>query len=230
MRGVTSTISRSCRRGARRAEPARGPATVRRPGPLVAGLAFVGLVFLAGCAGSKMPRLYVLTPIGAVEATRDAGGPAIGVGPVVMPQYLDRAEIVTRAGGNRLQFADLDRWGGQLGDDTQRVLAQNLSDLLGTDRVALYPWSDASAIALQVTVEFVRFERDADGTVALNAFWRVTDPATLAIRATGHATIAKRIDRAARGADSYEATVDLMSDALASLSQEIAAVIESLRP
>ena len=88
--------------------PARGPASRRRPGPLAAGLALAGLVFLAGCAGGKMPRLYVLTPIGAVEATRDAGGPAIGVGPVVMPQYLDRPEIVTSA-GSRLQFADLDR-------------------------------------------------------------------------------------------------------------------------
>jgi len=223
-------ISRSCRGRACRAETARAPAVVRRPGALGAALAFAGLAFLAGCAGSKMPRLYVLTPIGAVEATRDPGGPAVGVGPVVMPQYLDRPEIVTRAGGNRLQVADLDQWGGQLGDDTLRVLAQNLSDLLGTDRVALYPWPDASAIGLQVTVEFVRFERDADGAVALNAFWRIADPTTRAMRATGHATIVKRIDRAARGAESYEATVDLMSDALAGLSQEIAAVIESLQP
>ena len=34
----------------------------------------------------------------------------VGVGPVTLPPYLDRPQLVTRAGSNRAVLADFDSW------------------------------------------------------------------------------------------------------------------------
>ena len=135
--------------------------------PLAATLSIIGLLVLAGCAGSTPSRFYVLTPIATTKAAHYPDGMAIGVGPVVIPQYLDRPQVVTRSSDNRLEVGELDQWGGRLGDNVTRVLAENLSGLLATDRVSIYPWTDPSAVGLQVTADIVAFERNAAGTVTL---------------------------------------------------------------
>jgi uncharacterized lipoprotein YmbA len=200
----------------------------RPPVPWTAILALAGLSLLAACGGGAPAQLYLLTPIRVDGAVHDPDGIAIGVGPVVIPQYLDRLAIVVRASSNRLEFGDAAEWGGRLDDDITRVLAENLSDLLGTARVAIYPWNSGASVGLQVSVEIVRFEREGKGAVTLGAFWTITDTAGGTARATRHSTITKAIDPSAKQVASYEATVDLMSDALASLSQEIAAALEPM--
>ena len=54
---------------------------------------------------------------------------AVVVASVRLPQYLERPQIVTRSGDNRLQLAEFDQWGGNLYQDMTRVLAQNLARL-----------------------------------------------------------------------------------------------------
>jgi uncharacterized lipoprotein YmbA len=212
-----------------RAPGATNPFMGRSPRPLRAILVpLIGLILLAGCAGGKVSRYYVLTPIAVGGSTAYPDGIAIAVGPVVIPQYLDRPEVVTRVGLNRLKTDDLDQWGGKLDDEVTRVLGENLSDLLATDRVSLYPWTGPTPVGLQITVDIVRFERDAGGAVTLGAFWSLIDASSSRMRAMGHSTVVRKIDRAAKAADTYEATVDLMSDALAGLSQEIADAVEAL--
>jgi len=203
--------------------------TMRRPlKPLTVIVSLIGLFLLAGCAGSTPSRYYVLTPLTAGKATHAPDGLAIGVGPVVVPQYLDRPQLVTRSSDNRLDVGETDQWGGRLSDNVTRVLAENLSGLLATDRVSIYPWTDATAIGTQVTVDIVEFERDAAGVVTLSAFWNITDVASAKILVTRRSTIVKNID--AKGAEAADATVAAMSATLATLGQEIAAVIKALPP
>jgi uncharacterized lipoprotein YmbA len=115
--------------------------------------------------------------------------------------------------------------GGRLNDNVTRVLAENLSGLLQTDRISIYPWTDATAVGIQVTADIVEFERDAGGTVMLSVFWNITDVANAKIVATRRSTIVKNVE--AKGTESYDATVAAMSAALADLSQEIAAEIKA---
>ena len=73
-----------------------------------------GILALTGCAGSESVRYYVLsaTPAGPVgAAVRDI---PVGVGPVELPEYLDRPQIVTRTSQNELNVADFDRWAESL--------------------------------------------------------------------------------------------------------------------
>jgi len=194
--------------------------------PLTVIVSLVGLLLLASCGSSTPSRYYVLTPLTAGKPTHAPDGLAVGVGPVVIPQYLDRPQLVTRSSDNRLDVGETDQWGGRLNDNVTRVLAENLSGLLQTDRISIYPWTDATAVGIQVTADIVEFERNAGGTVTLGAFWNITDVANAKIVATRRSTITK--DVAAKGTESYDATVAAMSAALADLSQEIAAEIKAL--
>jgi uncharacterized lipoprotein YmbA len=186
-------------------------------------------LLLSGCSESKPSRFFVLTPL---AATTDTGGrgPALGVGPVVIPQYLDRPEIVTRSSDNQLQLAEFDQWGGRIGDNITRALAENLSGILKTDRVSIYPWTDSSALTDQISVDITQFERDPSGAVTLTAFWNISDAQSGKILVNGRSNIQKPVGATSAGADAYGAIAAAMSEALASLSQEIAAAISKLPP
>ena len=133
-------------------------------------------LLLAGCGSSSAPtRYYVLTPLASAPAPAQATASrdvSVLVTGVRLPQYLDRPQIITRGGDNRLQVSDHDQWGGNLRQDMTRVLAQNLGRLLGSDRVVTAPHSlRASQPDFRVEVEVLRFERAPDGRVHLAAKW-----------------------------------------------------------
>ena len=139
-------------------------------------------LLLGGCLGrTPAPTLYMLT---AIDPT--AGRPlevtvSVGVGPVTVSEYLRRPEIVrrTRCGQpgddscGQLRPSELDRWAEPLGDAVTRVLSENLSTLLASERVVRYPWRPTTPIDYQVTVDVLRFDADAKGEAVLTASWSV---------------------------------------------------------
>src|SRR4029453_17284384 len=90
--------------------------------------------------------------------------------------------IVPPISGNQLAAAEFDQGGGDLNDNPPRALAANLSSLLETDRVSLYPWKDEAPIDYQVTIDVVNFEQDVDGSSLLTAYWSIVDPPTGKVR------------------------------------------------
>ena len=89
----------------------------------------------AGCAEVPPSTLYVLKA--ADPVVTDVARPAnvvplmVVLGPVTVPDYLDRTDIVRRASDNRLATADRERWGEPLRAGLQRVLAADLARGLG---------------------------------------------------------------------------------------------------
>lgn len=186
-------------------------------------LALLGLCLLglSGCGSSPPTRFYVLPSLTGAEtappaAPRDL---TIGVGPVTLPPYLDRLQIVTRASRARLVLGEFDQWAASLQDSVPRVLAENLSLLIPTDRVLLHPWSRTIEPDYQVTVDVTQFDAGPSGEVVLAARWRIlsANEKELVIR-KAHFT-------AAAGRQGYEATVSAMGHALDALSQDIAAAL-----
>ena len=181
-----------------------------------------GLLGLSGCAGSPPTRLYVFpVPAGAtpLAAPRDL---ALGVGPVTLPPYLDRTQIVTRASRARLVLGEFDQWAASLHDTVPRVLAENLALLIPTERVVLHPWSRMATPDYQVTVDVTQFDAGPNGEVVLAARWRLLNAQEqeLVLR-TGRFT-------AAAGRQDYEATVLAMGQTLEALSQDIATTLLTL--
>jgi len=188
------------------------------------------LPLLVGC-GDKSTRLYVLTADVAKPGVASAQGISIGVGPVMLPKYLDRPQVVTRTASNSLNQADLDQWGGNLADNITRVLATNLANLLQTDRVSLYPWQDQVLIDYQVTLDVAKFEQDPDGSTVLDVFWRLVNPGSgkvLVMRRSLYRETGSPVVTTGSGdatARSYDAVAAAMSRNIEALSRDIASEI-----
>jgi hypothetical protein len=117
-------------------------------------------LFLAtGCLGGpkQEPTYFTLSAVAAPDGAPVATRPELGLalGQVEIPRYLDRPELVTRTGPHRLRMWNGVRWGGSLQDDVQRVLADDLSRLLGTTRVAVYPDEARFPVKARVLVELL---------------------------------------------------------------------------
>jgi len=212
--------------------------------------AYIGLVLailtllpltLGGCAKDAPTRFYVLSNMVGEAPTMPGKGAAIGVGPITIPQYLNRPQIVTRISSNQLAVAEFDQWGGDLNDNVTRALAVNLSNLLKTDRVSLYPWNDEVPIEYQVTVNLANFEEDVDGSSLLSVFWTIVNPKNNKVmlmrrssyRDTGATTEAGASADAGTGevttASRYDAFAAAMSRNLEALSRDIAVAITGLK-
>ena len=100
---------------------------------------------LSGAPGSGPNRYYVLTEGAELREIARLPKLSLGVGPIELPDYLDRFSIATRSEANRVTYAENDRWAESLGGNVQRVLAADLSVLLYTERISLFPWYRTSA-------------------------------------------------------------------------------------
>lgn len=210
--------------------------------PYHLGLALVLLSLVAvGCSNTAPTRFYVLSAMPERAAAEPGKGTAIGIGPITLPQYLNRPQIVTRIGGNQLNVAEFDQWGGDLNDNITRALAANLSNLLETDRVSLYPWKDEAPIDYQVTIDVLSFEQDVDGSSLLTAYWSIIDPKSGKARLMRRSVYRDTSDTArpdtagsagailGQGARPYDGIVAAMSRNLEALSRDIASAVRSMR-
>jgi uncharacterized lipoprotein YmbA len=146
----------------------------------------------------------------------------LGIGPIKFPGYLDRQQFVTRISQNRFAVAENDRWAEPLEENFSRVLSQNLSILLQTDRIVGYPWERSQRPTYQIQVEVLRFEPNAEHVVELWARWSIVDDKKETIdRKESFLTKSAR-DK------STEASVAALSETVADLSREIAGAIRNL--
>ena len=199
----------------------------RRAGiPGLTVLTALALLFLAACGTSEPSRLYTLSAL-PDRGGEPAGveGPAVGVGPVTLPQYLDRPQIVQRSGPNRLETSEFDRWAEPLSDTVPRVLAENIGRLLQSKKVYVLPRRRRLPLDLTVEVDFSQFEPLADGAAALAARWHIFADSDAPLE-EGSAQI--RID--GNLPEDHETRVKLLSDALGELSRRIAEDILATRP
>ncbi len=185
------------------------------------------VLFFAGC-GSLFPkpvpsRFFVLSSLSPADEGKDldhSGQISLGIGPVRLPGYLDRQEIVTRVAQNKLDLSENDRWAEPLDENFTRVLAQNLSVLLRTDRIVIYPWPLDKKPNYRVEIEVLRFESNAAQEAQLTARWTV-------INEGGPAPFNVKESRLVRPIKekSTEASVAALSETVADLSREIVNVI-----
>jgi hypothetical protein len=148
---------------------------------------------------------------------------AIGVGPVLIPRYLDRVQMVTRGANDDVEISMYHRWAEPLDSGIAEVLADNLAPQIGSERIAVFPWRGGVARALdyQVVVVVLRFDGSPGREVTLDARWRL-------LGKDGQELVLKRstINEPITG-EGYQLLVRGMNRALATLAREIAAEIQS---
>lgn len=191
----------------------------------------LGMVLLlggTGCFGtSPASRFYVLQPLDASSAGGDQKYAndtlSVAVAPVEIPDYLDRPQIVRRESPHELTLSQYHRWAEPYEENIQRVLAENLTILLGTDHVYLYPQHRLTHTDVQVLVEVMRFGNDEEGNVSLIARWMLLGP-------DGETKLLERktaLEEALKD-NEYESLVAAQSRLLAELSRTIAEAINTI--
>ena len=142
---------------------------------IVAMALAAGMLTLAGCGKSAPTHFYSLSsqaPGQAVDAGRCV---ALGIGPVEFPAYLDRSQIVTRIGENRMHLAEFDQWIEPLRDNFQRALMEDLAGLVCAKPLVSHPWPAGGHPERQVAIQVTRFDGTLGQEAVLRASWTVLD-------------------------------------------------------
>ena len=103
-------------------------------------------IFLAACASPSPPaRFYTLQALvpQAELGSLDFGDQWVGIGPIRVPDYIDRPQMVTRGDGHRIEIHEFDRWADGVVDRILLVMMENVVRLSDSKRVAPYPWPSA---------------------------------------------------------------------------------------
>lgn len=188
-----------------------------------AGLLGIVMLFQVGCATrSKTASFYILSPVAGSELPLEniPGGSSnvsIGISPVSLPKYLKKSQIVTRTGSNELHLAEFDRWAGKIEEDIGRVIAENLMNLLSTDRVFSYPLMEGIDLDYTIKMDISRFDGEFGGEVELTVRWVIFDSLGNIVKGPQ----ATHLIEPVKGTE-YPDMVAAQSQILASLSRQLA--------
>ena len=194
---------------------------------VVVGLVAVSL-FLGGCGGSRPAKFYVLNSVsspgaGGKPSALSESAVTVGIGPVEIPDYLDRPQIVTRTAQNGLEVNQFDRWGGSMKSDFGRVLIENLSGMVPAAQMSVVPWKRGVPFQHRVAVDVGRFDVTPGESVWLKAQWTIFGPDGKTVAMARETNIKEPV----AGRD-YPTMVAAMSRAIGSLSQDIAGGLTTL--
>ena len=176
-------------------------------------------VLAAGCA-STSPQLYTLSPM--AKPVSETSILTITVGPVSLPAAVDRPQLVLSVAPNQVAVDEFNRWASPLKSDIARVVAENLSLLLGTPYVSLFPQSVSLSPSYRVAIDVIRFESVPGETAKLTAIWSVRSTADGRVQG-GRTILAEPVQE-----KTCAALVAAHSRMLAGLSGDIAGAIRGL--
>ena len=173
---------------------------------------------LGGCLGTPKESFYTLAAP-PTAATTSASGLAIFVGPVVVPEAVDRTPMVVRTAPNRVDIDDFHRWAEPLKTAIPRVLAENLARELGTARV-MASRASVAPVDYKVAVEIQRFDSSLTEGATLDALWTVTATKSGIAPRTGRTTVTEPA-----ASPDHAGVAAAHSRAIARMAAEIAATL-----
>ena len=169
------------------------------------------------------PTNYLLTPLDSNLSSSDSdflNGTSFYVRQVELAPYLEGSGLVSRAESTKVEFSNLHRWGEPLDEGIARVVAKNLSIVLGTLNYSAYPHRKKPQCELEVGLHVERFEQIPGAKVILVGTWQIfldnqqvyTEALSEKIKLTSPATSRDKVSQ-----------VRALSQALGKVSEHIAA-------
>lgn len=175
---------------------------------------FLLLILAAGCVRSPGVAFYTLTPVAAPEVEAAPEQPlSVSVGPVTLPELLDRPQLVVRVAANRVEILETHRWAEPLKEEIPRLLSQDMGRRLGSGRVFAYGQRAGADAKYRIPVDILRLEAVPGEAVTVEAAWSV--------RGEGGKRVGRTVIREKTAGPGYDAVADAMSRALDGISAEI---------
>jgi len=177
-------------------------------------------MMIAGCGTTPDPAFYTL---GAPEpAPAGTSAVSVMVGPVTLPDVIDRPQLVTSSGNNRVELHEFHRWAQPLRSEIPRVVAAQLGRQLGTANTGVSSDVAISDPDYRALIDIQRFEFRRGETATVDALWTVRSRS--GATRTGHTLAEEHVADA-----SYDALIAAQRRALGAVSQDIAKAIQALQ-
>lgn len=186
-------------------------------------LATASLALLAACGTPAKLNYYTLTvPPASAGASPGAGAPNVYVGPITLPEAVDRPQMVKRIDVNQVEIVELDRWAEPLKAAIPRLVAEVLSRELGGATVMTSRQSATLAFDYRVAVDVQRFDFSAGEGAVVDALWTIRAERDAAPR------MGRSSAREPAAGAGPEAMAAAQSRALEKVAREIAAAIRTM--
>jgi uncharacterized protein len=130
-----------------------------------------------GGPATQSSQFYVLSADpGAPVAQRASRRPlSIEIGPVSLPDIVDRPQIVTRLDSNRIKLGEFDRWAGDLNENLVSVLSQNLMARLNTQDISYFRSQSRGNPDFRIALRFFRFDGQLGERAGIAGVWQLLD-------------------------------------------------------
>jgi uncharacterized protein len=181
------------------------------------------LLFVGGCGTPPQERFFTLASEPPSQASFSEATPnyVVVVGPVTVPDVVDRPQLVLRTSPSRVEIAEQARWAAPLKNEIARVVADHLGRLLDGARTATSAERASGTPDYRVLIDIQRFESAPQEGATVQAAWTVRVQ-------NGSALSGRSLVTEPAGAD-YESLVAAHSRALTAVSRDIAAAIATAR-
>ena len=189
-------------------------------------VAIMLVFFLSACMrGNKSVQFYRLNAgvamIDAVKMDESANQAVVGLGPIRIPDYLNRPQMVVAISDNQYQLSEEHRWAERLDQNISLALAKFLPSQLGSNRIVRYPWAQRQIVDYQVSIDIIEFNIDALGRSRLTAQWL--------IKRKDQSDISRRFDyQVPASTTDYDVMVSAQSACLTKLGQDIAVTLRQI--
>lgn len=178
------------------------------------------LVWLAGCARTQPSKFYTLNaawPSDETPAEPFADSLVLGVGPVNIPAYMERPQMVTRVNSNEVLLSEFNRWAEPVTASLPAVLEGNLNALLPGAEITDFNLQQHLQLTHQLVVDIDEFIGTPGGSTLLRVKWMLVDLAD-----TNNPPVnAARVYRTKAESPGYDGLAASMSALLQELSEDI---------
>lgn len=183
-------------------------------------------IMLAACSTAPRDRFYTLAPASAIAPVATASTPArygVAIGPVRVPEALDRTQMVVREGPNRVEILDQHRWAGSLRSEIARALAAGVGAQLPEAQVSVHDGQAGRNATYRVAVDIERFDATLNDSVAVQALWTLRQEGGRELDSGRFAASEPT------GPGGYDAIAAAYAKALAAMSAQVAQAVRAAK-
>lgn len=176
---------------------------------------------LAGCSRSPRVMFYTLDISGTAESTPFMGE-SVSIGPVTLPDLLDRAQLVVRTSANNVAILESHRWAESLKSEIPRVIAGNLSGMIKPARVATWQQNSGLDARYRILIDIQRLELTEGKGVVLEALWTIRTADGVVVK-SGRSEVNQTV-----ATSGYAALVAAQSQSLTAVSRDLAVALRAV--
>lgn len=191
-------------------------------------LAGLAVLVLSACGSTPKASYYTLTE-SPMKMPGAGKVPSIVVAPAVLPDIVDRPQMVVRTASNSVLLLEQHRWADSLRQEISRVIAGDLGRQLDSSRVVvLVDAAQAREADFRLLLQVQRLDTTLGEGVALDINWQLIPRAGKAY--AGRSAVNELVTKSATADDGFGALIAAHRRALDQVAAEIAAAVRAMPP